>query len=355
MRFHILGLPHAKTHKEYSADAFAQKVRLICKMLNEAGHEVFHYGPEGSNPICTHNINVLPYNIFNEVHNYDWKKCGFKTGNDNIAAQVFIENCITEINKVKRFDDILLCSFGIQHKPIADAVGLKLVVELGIGYEGSFAPFRIFESYAWMHYVYGQENRSVNPTPNMYDNVIPNYYDLDDYIYSNKKDDYYFFIARPTILKGLEVAIKTVEHIDGKLIVAGQGEPPFTSKNMEFIGVVSIEERAKLMSKAKSTFVPTLYTEPFGGVVIESLLSGTPVITTDFGAFTETVPHGEVGYRCRTLAEFIWAANNIQNINCIDCRKWGEKYSLENVYKKYIHYFNNLQILLTNEHGWYAI
>ena len=37
-------------------------------------------------------------------------------------------------------------------------------------------------------------------------------------------------------------------------------------------------------------------------------MAGTPAITTDFGAFPETVEHGKTGFRCRTLNEFVQAA-----------------------------------------------
>jgi glycosyltransferase involved in cell wall biosynthesis len=352
-RFHILGISHAKTTREYNCEAFTQKVRLICKMLTELGHTVYHYGTEGSDPVCTEHISVLSKKTFDSVHGqYDWKKTGFITTHDNPANLEFNANAIKEINNRKQPNDFLLCSFGIQNKPIADAVSPIITTELGIGYANSFAQHRIFESYAWMHMTYGKEGKNLNP--NLYDAVIPAYYDLDDFIFNNKKEDYFFFIARPTPLKGLEIAIKTVEAINGRLIVAGQGEPPSKSKNMEFIGVVSIEERAKLMSKAKATFVPTIYVEPFGSTVMESLLCGTPVIATDFGAFPEIVPHGKVGYRCRTLEQFIWAAKNIHKIKPSDCRKWAEtNHSLKRVGKMYEEYFDMLHKLYSYNEGWY--
>ena len=45
----------------------------------------------------------------------------------------------------------------------------------------------------------------------------------------------------------------------------------------------------QLFANAKCTLMPSKYAEPFGFVALESMLSGTPVITTDYGAFPETV------------------------------------------------------------------
>lgn len=352
MRFHILATSHSKTSKEYYCEGFAQKVRLLCKMLYELGHEVYHYGVEGSDPICTENINVVSNDTFQKVHGtYDFKIFGFNWHIDNESHDEFIKNSIIEIGKRKQKNDFLLCSSGYAQKDVAGAHSDLLVCEPGIGYEGSFAPFRIFESYAWMHYTYGVEGK--NLTPNFYDAVIPHFYDLNDYIFSEKKEDYFFFLARPTPLKGWTIVNEVANHIGCRLFTAGFGEPKKISEKVEHIGVVNIEERAKWMSGAKATFIPTNYLEPFGSTVIESLLCGTPVITTDFGSFSENVLHGKVGYRCRTLEQFFWAAKNINNISPYDCRRYAvENYSIEKIGKMYEEYFD-MVLRLTHELGWY--
>jgi glycosyltransferase involved in cell wall biosynthesis len=97
------------------------------------------------------------------------------------------------------------------------------------------------------------------------------------------------------------------------------------------------------MGKAKGVFVPTQYCEPFGGVAVEAQLCGTPVITTDFGAFTETVEHGKTGYRCHTLDHFVWAANNVGKLdpNYIRARAVAN-YSMSRVRYQFEEFFNTL-------------
>jgi glycosyltransferase involved in cell wall biosynthesis len=353
MRFHVLGVSFAPTNKEYSCEGFSQKVRLFCKMMTELGHTVYHYGIEGSNPICTENIDVVSKETYEKVHKaYDYKVNGFLYYSETEAQEEFNFNAIVEIQKRKQPNDFLCFSFGFPQKPIYEAHKDLISTEIGVGFDGSFTPFRVFESYAWMHTIYGKENRLQSPS--FYDSVIPNYYDLDDYIYSEEKDDYFFFIARLDPIKGLEIALRSAEYVGSKLIVAGIGKPHLESPNLIHVGVVNFEQRARLMSKAKATFVPTNYIEPYGSTVVESLLCGTPVISTDFGAFTENVIHGRVGYRCRTLEQFFWATKNINNIKPIDCRNYAvENYSMSRIGKMYEEYFYSLYKLTTTSEGWY--
>jgi len=354
MRFHVLGVSFAPTNKDYACEGFSQKVRLFCKMIHDLGHTVYHYGVEGSNPDCTENINVVSLETYNKVHKaYDYKEKGFSYFSETEAQEEFNFNAILEIEKRKQEHDFLCFSFGFPQRPIYDAHPNLIDCEIGVGFDGSFATHRVFESYSWMHMIYGKENRFGNP--NLYDAAIPNYYDLNDYIYSEEKDDYFFYIARMDPVKGLEIALKSAEYVGAKLITAGVGKPHIESPNLIHVGVVDFEQRAKLMSRARATFVPTNYIEPYGSTVVESLLCGTPVISTDFGAFVENVIHGRVGYRCRTLEQFYWATKNISNIKPIDCRNYAvENYEISRIGKMYNEFFTSLYNLSTNQsEGWY--
>jgi glycosyltransferase involved in cell wall biosynthesis len=109
------------------------------------------------------------------------------------------------------------------------------------------------------------------------------------------------------------------------------------------------------MSRAKAVFLCTYYLEPFGGTSIEAMFCGTPVITTDWGAFPENVIHGKVGYRARTLGEAVWAAQNLDKLQSpAKIRKYAvDNFSLERVKYLYQSYFEQLYTLW-DENGWYS-
>jgi glycosyltransferase involved in cell wall biosynthesis len=124
----------------------------------------------------------------------------------------------------------------------------------------------------------------------------------------------------------------------------------------EHVGVVGIEKRGELMSKAKAVFVPTTYLEPFGGVHAEALLCGTPVITTNFGVFTETVVNGENGYRCDTFRDFLAATKAVEKFSVAKRKKIRaaaqNRFSTDIVALKYQNYFDRLYDLWGD--GWYS-
>jgi glycosyltransferase involved in cell wall biosynthesis len=359
MRFHCLGIPHTVTNHDFVACAYTQKLLKFCKMMKNRGHYIIHYGHEDSNVICDEQVNVLTNKDFEIAYgNFDWRKNFFKYDMNDHAYQTFYKNSIEEIGKRKQRNDFILPFWGVGGKPVCDAHNDLIVVEPGIGYaDGHWARWKIFESYAIYHAYCGLKSvgRCIQ---DWYEVVIPNYFDLDDFEFApEKKEDYFLFVGRIYEGKGIHIAIQMTEKLGKKLIVCGQN----SLKNCGYdkvpdhvteIGYVGREERKRLMSRAKCGIVASLYNEPFGGVQVEMLLSGTPTITTDWGAFTENNIHGVTGYRCRTFDEFCWAGRNIDKISTEDCRKWGLNFSMQKIAPMYEAYFQSI-LNVYNGKGWY--
>jgi glycosyltransferase involved in cell wall biosynthesis len=351
--------------------AFTQKILKMSKMLLSMGHKVYLYGAEGSDAPCTEFVETHSLSDIRQEWGsgdnrfrigYDWRSQGFRHDFNTArtaTTRKFYQNAIDSIQARKEDDHFLLLMQGAYHKPVADAVNLYLTCEPGIGYRGSYCRFRAFESAYLQNFTYGSEHPKQSINGHYYDRVIPNYFDNKDFEFSEEKDEYYFFIGRMIERKGVDIAIKTVEHVDGTLILAGQGDYPIDSKNCEFIGYVDPELRSKLMSRAKAVFVPTKYLEAFGGVNVEAQLCGTPVITTNFGVFPETVVQGVTGFRCNTLDDFVRAARAVSQLDPHKIRKHAERYLMDNVRWEFDKWYRDLyQVYLSLDGvtpGWHYV
>ncbi len=158
--------------------------------------------------------------------------------------------------------------------------------------------------------------------------------DSNEFIFSEEKEDYFLFLVQGlerAILKGLGTAIILQQELGIKLVVAGSSKNAFYQEqfaamcrnlNIEFLGEIRGERKAKLIANAKALIAPTLCPEPFGLVIAEALVSGTPVICSDQGAFPEIVPP-ETGFVCKNIKEYFEAIEKIDTISPITCRKIG--------------------------------
>ena len=286
--------------------------------------------------------------------------------------------------------DIVLINYGAHCNTIVDMlsdIDRLILCEMSVGYINSmFAPFRVFESYGNQDFhkcgwnkVWEQWNATnterqargleeLDPTPDAIhntkpqftDDVIPMFLDPRQFEYREKKGDYFLFIGRIQWSKGIDLAIKTCEAMGEKLLVAGQTygnfkdeigyEPPSC---VELIGHANVEHRKELMANAKGGFVCTYYPEPGGHVMGEYLLSGTPIITTDWGNMPHFVVNGLVGYRVRTGKEAELAVKQINDghIKSEHCFKWGMNYTMSRQARSYEYYFRRIRDFVMNGNG----
>lgn len=319
-------------------------------MLTGVGHQVVLYsGPACDADVAEHVV------VVTDADRRRW------FGDETYADRVFdrwdpADPCWTEmaqstiaaIRERIATGDIVGLTMGLAQQLVADAFPDHVAAEMGVGYEGVLnTTHRCFESYSHMHYVYGRSGS--DPDGRWFDTVIPNAFDPADYRFSTDKDDYLLYLGRMMSRKGLVVVAELAKH--HRVLTAGQGDERVAGA--EHLGVVTGADKADLLAGARAVLVPTIYLEPFGGVAVEAMLSGTAVITSPFGAFTETVSHGVSGFRCHTLAEFLDAARAVDGLDPKIVRDWAAaRFTLDVVAPQYDRWLTRLGTLTGK--GWYA-
>ena len=349
MRIFVLGLPHTLTSPKFSSCAYTMKAWNLCRMMKDRGHEVIHLGNETSHPFADENVAVASLEQWSRVYDHpgtDYFDTYVETPEHKEFHRLFTDNMRSALEeRVGDGRDAIICITwgGPQIEATSSLTQSACVVESGIGYEHPTSAYRVYESYAWLHTLLGRDGRLHGGA--WYWAVIPNAFDPEMFEYRESPDGYFLYLGRLNDDKGVALAVDVAKRAGRKLKMAGQGNPDRflqDASHVEYLGVAGVEERKELLAGAAALLCPTYYIEPFGGVAVEAQLSGTPVITTDWGAFTETVLPNVTGFRCRTMDHFEYAARNIDKIDPASCRKWAMNYSLSNVSGMYEEYFQML-------------
>jgi glycosyltransferase involved in cell wall biosynthesis len=347
---HLLGIFHTQHTDEFSHCAFTGKATRFPRMMRAEGWDVVVYANEGSGEDET----ILSKTEFDqffrarkgEEFHGDYAVIG------SPAHMVFEERLIKALTARCLPNDIICHPFGHVHERVVRNMPGCFHVETGIGYptvvEGSF---KIFESYAWMHSHQGKAGRNgIN-----YEWVVPNYFDVEEWEPSYEPGEYIAFLGRICQIKGMDTVKEIAERVAYPVILHGQGDPePWKHPNIEYRGPITGKARSDFLRNARGIIMPSVFTEPFAGAGVEAMLCGTPLISVDYGAFTETVIDGVTGFRCHTLKDWIDAVNNAHTLDRRFIADRARKlYSLEACGKKYTRIFEDIAKL--SGAGWYDL
>ena len=335
MRLHLPALPGQPVGgaKANSTCAFTEKIRKLPAMMKPLGYEVTVYGAESHDHEGEH-VGIYPDVAPPRFTAGDW-------GWFNHAAAAAIRERMEP-------GDILGIMGGTAQKLVADFLPELLPVEYGIGYCGSWAPYRVFESWAMYHQANGAQY-GVDSDGHFYWSVIPAYFEPERFP-QNTGGAYILYLGRMTRRKGVEIVERVARELDMPVIFAGEGEMvrEITYEKAECVGNVGVDGRAELLANAHCLMYPTIYTEPFGCSQTEAALCGCPTLTSPFGAYSDRgrIRQGIDGWRCSKIGEFVWGVEQAGDLDRAEIRRHAqETYSLEAVGPLYDHYFKHLATL----------
>lgn len=328
---HILADPSNPVNQNIRTNPFPWACYKFISHMSSYGWNCIHYGVPGCDVLCE---TVLCLEHISKDGEYNTKLYNQKAGE--------------EIAKRKNPGDIIVCFYGCENREACTVNPELKAIEPSIGYDVNavWAPYKVFVSYSHMHYYYGLKQMMMEPS--WFDAVIYNAITASEFEFNNAKKDYFLLFGRIISSKGVDIAVQVTEKVGKKLVIAGPGDLSAMGyntipKHVEVLGPCNPEQRKTLMSNAKAIFGPTTYIEPFGNMIAEAAMCGTPAITSDWGGFTENVLQGETGFRCKDFSDFVNAVENIDSIKAENCRNFAvSKFEDSVVHPQFDKYFKKI-------------
>lgn len=204
----------------------------------------------------------------------------------------------------------------------------------GIFTDDNLPFFKAFRDACYYNSISDEQRRGC-PELN-YIGTVYNAIDVTSWPFSGEKQDYYVFIGRMSHLKGADLAAEVARRADVKLIMAGKIDScdraffdervacQVDGEQIVFKGEVSPEEKRELLAGAKGFIFPLQWAEPFGLVMIESMVSGTPVIAFPYGSVPELIIDGKTGFLVNNLDEMVEKVKKLEALDAAECRRHVE-------------------------------
>ncbi len=191
--------------------------------------------------------------------------------------------------------------------------------------------------------------------------VIHHGLDPDSYPAGAGEGRYLAFLGRFAPEKGPHVAIDVARAAGVPLRMGGGPHPVaqayfereivprLAGEGVEWLGDVSHGPKIELLAASRGLLFPIDWEEPFGLVMIEAMLVGTPVIAYPRGAAPEVVEDGVTGFLVRDEQEMVRAVAKLGSLDRRLCRarareRWSHLRMAHEYLRVYEHAMRNRRV-----------
>jgi glycosyltransferase involved in cell wall biosynthesis len=146
------------------------------------------------------------------------------------------------------------------------------------------------------------------------------------------KENYALFLGRFNQCKAPHLALEAAHAAGIPLVLAGKCSEaqeqayferevrPRLTEHDHVFGLADAAAKRKLLAGAQCLLFPICWEEPFGMVMIESMVCGTPVVALRGGAVPEVIVDGVTGRICDDPAELPAAIAQVRELDPAACR-----------------------------------
>ncbi len=309
-------------------------VWLLSRELIRLGHDVTVFGTADSEPPCKL-IAPLPGPYGQAGSPGDWQLCEWI-------------NLCRAVEQSAEFD--VLHSHGyllglplqaLSRSPLVHTYHVQPALDQAAAWRLAKSPWiTSLSQFQWSAFP------ELKPAANIYHGVDP-----EQFTFHAAPDDYVCYLGRFMPEKGPIAAIEAARSIGIRLVLGGplnayyhrHIEPLVDGRAVEYAGYVTGADRNQLLGRARALLYPLQNSEPFGLVIPESMMCGTPVVTMRLGAVTELVDHGVTGYIAGTPLEFVEQVRNSFLLDRSQIRKVAEsRFTARRMAEQYVQLFDQV-------------